>query len=84
MPREIEKQLMTELERVLKDQDAAQGGADEAKAAYEDAARTLARSHEEVKALAGAIAALRGQKPDFASPKIVQEARENAGRRPVA
>jgi hypothetical protein len=78
MAREIEKQLMRELERALKEQDKAQEEAATAKTAYDVAAGKVTRMNDAVKALSSAITALR-ENPIATAwlENVIKEAREN-------
>jgi hypothetical protein len=86
MPREIEKQLMKELERALKEQDKALEESSKAKAAYDVAAGKTTRANDAVKALSSAITALREHPIATAwLENVIKEARENiAKEKPAA
>jgi hypothetical protein len=86
MAREIEKSLEKELERAVKDQDRAQEDADVAKSVYDESARRLIKVSNEVKGIAGAIIALRGNTASEAwINNLVKDARANMTKeKPVA
>jgi hypothetical protein len=86
MAREIEKQLMKELERAVKEQDAALKESAEAKALYDIAAAKATKALDGVKALSGAIVSLRGNPVNTGwQENVVSEARGNLKKeKPVA
>jgi predicted nucleic acid-binding Zn-ribbon protein len=78
--RESEKQLMKELEQAVKDMDRAREETTIAKGIYDVQQAKLSRANEEVDALAGAVASLRGGEVDWKA--IIDEARKKGA--PVA
>jgi hypothetical protein len=85
MPREIEKQLLKELEQALVDRDRAESRQMDAAKSANEATSKMNAARVEADALTTAIASLRKSPllPET-KQKIEQEARENMKEKPVA